>query len=58
MDIENITSCSNGQKTAGFCSFLANISQLFYSRLAKRYVLKRRFACLMNLKSTLKNLRN
>ena len=29
-------SCSNGQKTVGFCSFLANFSQLFYCRLAKR----------------------
>ncbi|GAB5994501.1 hypothetical protein AE1304_39600 [Aeromonas enteropelogenes] len=33
-----ITSCSNGQKTAGFCSFLANFSQLFCCRLAKRYI--------------------
>jgi hypothetical protein len=32
----NITSCLNGQKTVGFCSFLANFSQQFYCRLAKR----------------------
>jgi hypothetical protein len=32
----HITSCLNGQKKAGFCSFLANFSQLFYCRLAKR----------------------
>jgi hypothetical protein len=35
---QKLTSCLNGQKTVGFCSFLANFSQQFYCRLAKRYV--------------------